>query len=138
MATLLRLSELRCPYCHEAAWVMDNEYRGMDGIMIPYSERDYPCKACGHRGSGWALLQQGPAEVLLQPHPFYPMTQADFDHWISVLKTNFPDHPPPDKPCLPEDAVRELEKTARFDSRHAATFRKHIDDLKARFGLDRD
>jgi hypothetical protein len=23
----------------------------------------------------------------------YPMTQAAFDHWVAILKANFPDHP---------------------------------------------
>jgi hypothetical protein len=64
------------------------------------------------------------------------MTQADFDHWISILKQRFPDHPRPPKPRLPEEAVRELEKTAQGDPSYERTFRDRIDQLKARFRLD--
>jgi len=137
MATPLRLSELRCPRCEQPAWVMDNDYRGMDGVMVPYSERDYPCTVCGHRGPGWRLLQQAPPEFLLQPHSLYPMTQSDFDHWIEILKQHFPDHRPPPRPCLPEEAIRELEKYDR-EGPSAGQFRRTINDLKARFGFGED
>ena len=48
---------------------------------------------CGHDGPGWKIEQQSPPEFLLQPHDLYPMTQADFDYWICVLRTHVPAHP---------------------------------------------
>jgi hypothetical protein len=42
-------------------------------------------------------MQQSPHEFLLQPHDMYPMTHADFNHWVAILRADFPDHP-----CLAE------------------------------------
>jgi NAD(P)H-flavin reductase len=56
------------------------------------------CPACP--GSHWEI-----------DHDFlYPMTKADFDHWVEVLQENFPDHPRLKElnkrffPCTPEEA----------------------------------
>lgn len=88
-----RLTELECSGCRRRQWVIESDYRGIDGVFIPYAEREYACLGCGTRGSGWILRQQSPPEFLLQPHPMYPMTRADFTYWVDVLRTNFPDHP---------------------------------------------
>ena len=88
-----RLNELSCPTCKQTSWVIDSDYRGMDGVMIPYKQREYSCKRCGNASPGWTLMQQSPTAFLLQPHDMYPMTQANFDHWVTILKANFPDHP---------------------------------------------
>ena len=88
-----RLSELQCPSCGQVAWVIDSDHRGIGGVMQRYDERRYVCARCGHDGPGWKLEQQSPFEFLSQPHDMYPMTQADFDHWIGVLRTHFPAHP---------------------------------------------
>src|SRR5262252_4400886 len=90
---------------------MDNDYRGMDGVMVLYSEREYLCNTCDYRGLGWRVLQQAPSEFLLQPHSLYLMTQSDFDHWIGILKRHFPDSRCSPRPCLPEEAIRELDKS---------------------------
>ena len=29
---------------------------------------------------------------MLQPHDLYPMTNRDFDHWVEILRTHFPDN----------------------------------------------
>lgn len=91
--TPARLNELRCPTCTQASWILDSDYRDTDGVMLPYEQRVYPCRHCGNTGADWTLMQQAPPEFLLQPHPLYPMTQADFDHWVAILKANVPDHP---------------------------------------------
>lgn len=91
MATSSRLNELRCP-CGQVVWIMDSDWRGMGGPMTPYSERSNTCAMCGHDGPGWTLLQQSPPEFLLQPHDLYPMTKRDFDHWVEILRTHFPDN----------------------------------------------
>ena len=88
-----RLTELRCPQCKSGHWILDSDYRGMGGVFVAYEERDYPCPACGYSGHSFSVLQQSPPEFLLQPHPIYPMSRRDFDHWMQVLKENFPDHP---------------------------------------------
>jgi hypothetical protein len=58
-----------------------------------YAERAYACRGCGVEGTGWQVLQQAPPEFLLQPHDMYPMTQAEFDRWVGVLRAHFPRHP---------------------------------------------
>ncbi len=88
-----RLNELTCPSCGHAHWIIDSDYRGIDGIMLPYERREYGCRTCGNRGSGWTLIQQSPPEFFLQPHDMYPMSQMAFDRWVSILKANFPEHP---------------------------------------------
>ena len=91
-----RLSEIECPDCRRATWILDCDYRGADmagGIELAYPERTYACPGCGRSGPGWVVKQQSPAEFLLQPHDLYPMTRADFDHWVVILRTHFPDHP---------------------------------------------
>jgi hypothetical protein len=74
-------------------WVIESDYPGINGVFVPYAEREYSCTGCGSRGSGWTLTQQSPPAFLLQPHAMYPMTRADFAYWLRVLRTNFPDHP---------------------------------------------
>ncbi len=91
--TPARLNELSCPTCGQASWTIDSDYRGMDGVMLPYEEREYSCRLCSSTGPGWTLIRQSPPEFLLQPHDMYPMTHADFDHWVAILEANFPDHP---------------------------------------------
>jgi len=88
-----RLNELRCPSCKQTSWVIDSDYKSEDGRLVPYSQRVYPCSRCGNAGDGWKLIQQSPAEFLLQPSRNYPMTLANFDHWVAILLANFPDHP---------------------------------------------
>jgi hypothetical protein len=34
-----RLTELECPHCQQVRWVIDSDYRGEDGVMLPYAER---------------------------------------------------------------------------------------------------
>ena len=88
-----RLNELSCPNCGHTNWIIDSDYRGTDGLILPYALREYSCSECGNTGTGWKLIRQSPPEFLLQPHDMYPMTQAEFDRWVAILKTHFPDHP---------------------------------------------
>ena len=53
-----RLTELRCPGCQQVSWVVDSDYRGTDGVMIPYDERPYACAGCGRDGIDWKIGQQ--------------------------------------------------------------------------------
>ena len=105
-----RLTELQCPDCQQVSWVIDSDYRGTDGVMLPYGERSYICARCRHNGPGWKVLQQSPPEFLLQPHDLYPMTREAFDYWVDILATHFPDHPALNRlgttcfPRLPEEA----------------------------------
>ena len=114
-----RLTELRCPSCRQVTWVIDSDYRGTDGVMIPYVERRYTCSQCRHDGIGWTLGEQSPPAFLLQPHDLYPMTQAAFDYWVTVLRTYFPMHPLLSevghgfRPCLPEEAETQRQAHAR-------------------------
>ncbi len=88
-----RLTEITCPECHRTKWIIDSDYRGANlagGIELGYSERHYSCADCGIEGTGWSVGQQSPPEFLLQPHNMYPMTQSDFDHWVTILRANFP------------------------------------------------
>jgi hypothetical protein len=91
-----RLTEIECPSCHKAHWIIDSDYRGADlvgGIEETHPERIYRCPACGDARAGWAIRQQSPPEFLLQPHDMYPMTHAQFDYWVAVLRAQFPGHP---------------------------------------------
>ena len=111
-----RLNELECPSCQKITWVIDSDFRGIDGIMLPYDQREYRCPSCEHHGTGWGLWRQSPPAFLLQPHDLYPMTQADFDYWVGILQAHFPDHPALARlgttfvPRLPEDV--EAQRTA--------------------------
>jgi hypothetical protein len=113
-----RLNELECPRCGRASWIFDSDFRGMDGGWIPYDRRFYKCGACGLVGSGWKLLQQSPPAFLLQPHQLYPMTQAEFDHWVGILRANFPGSPrlrdPSFAPCTPEEAKAHQQEFERL------------------------
>jgi hypothetical protein len=88
-----RLTEVQCPVCQQASWVIDSDDRGMDDAELPYCDRQYVCGGCHHDGPGWTVGQQSPPEFLLQPHDLYPMTQAAFDHWVGILRLHFPSHP---------------------------------------------
>ena len=95
MSTPGRLVELRCPECQESHWEIDCDYRGaalFGGIELSYPERSYFCPRCQTTRLGYAVLQKSPPEFFLQPHHMYPMTEADFDHWVRVLRENFPTH----------------------------------------------
>jgi hypothetical protein len=96
MATPSRLVELRCPHCTSSHWEIDNDYRGaglLGGVELSYQERKYRCPHCKKTGPGYEVLQKSPPEFFLQPHPMYPMSETDFDHWVEVLRQNCPDHP---------------------------------------------
>ena len=88
-----RLVELKCPNCSALHWTIDSDYRGTDGVYIDYRERKYGCSTCGYSETGYTVLRQSPPEFFLQPHPMYPMKQKDFDYWVNILNTHFPDHP---------------------------------------------
>ena len=88
-----RLNELSCPNYARASWEIDSDFRDEGGTALPYDQRIYSCRFCGVTGPSWTLLQQSPPAFLLQPHSLYPMTRADFDHWLAVLREHFPDHP---------------------------------------------
>jgi hypothetical protein len=115
-----RLTELQCPNCRRATWVIDSDFRGIDGVMLPYDKRRYACPHCRHDGSGWILERQSPPEFLLQPHDLYPMTRTAFDYWVRILRARFPDHPHLARlgttfvPRLPEEveAMREAHALA--------------------------
>jgi hypothetical protein len=115
-----RLTELKCPGCQQVSWVLDSEYRGMEGEWVPYTERRYACVHCRHHGPGWTVGQQSPPAFLLQPHDLYPMTQAAFDYWVDILRTHFPTHPvlarlgTTFRPRLPEEveAMRHAHERA--------------------------
>ena len=95
MATPLRLVELQCPRCGGGHWELDNDYRGADlfgGRELSYPERTYTCPVCGTTGTNYSVLQKAPSEFFLQPHPLYPMSVADFEHWVSILRANFPNN----------------------------------------------
>ena len=135
-----RLTELHCPVCQQISWVIDHDYRGMDGVMLPYDERRYACARCGYDGSGWTLGQQSPAWFLLQPHDLFPMTQSDFDYWVGILKTHFPAHPKLSGlgttflPRLPEqaDAMKEAHARAHpvLEMKDQDGARRHEPDLQ--------
>jgi hypothetical protein len=111
-----RLTELHCPRCHQATWVIDSDFRGIGGVdpEVPYEERRYECRDCRHDRVGWRLGRQSPPEFLLQPHDLYPMTQAAFDYWVQILRTHFPEHPLLARlgktfvPRLPEEAAARV------------------------------
>ena len=96
MATPPRLSEIECPNCHRTHRIIDSDYRGadlFDGVELPYAERPYDCPHCGNALTGWTIGQQSFEIFLLQPHNLYPMTHEEFDHWVAILRTHFPDDP---------------------------------------------
>ncbi len=121
MATPPRLTEVECPRCSEATWIIDSDYRGNVWDLKSYEEREYSCAACSQVSPGWRLLQQSPPWFLDQPDSLYPMTQPEFDRWVAVLQRHFPDHPKlvglgaDFYPCTPEEAQREQ---AAFERAH--------------------
>jgi hypothetical protein len=121
---------------------MDRDFSGINGRMIPYSERLYRCLVCGHDGPGWTLLQQSPSTFLTQPNELYPMSQEDFDHWVDILRTHFPNDPHLAGlgvsfiRCSPEEALRRIEiqlQQCLDDERlrpYVPTLRKKADEFR--------
>jgi len=56
-----RLNELSCPNCKQASWTIDSDYRGMDGIMLPYEQRVYSCRHCPRLDAHAAVAARVPA-----------------------------------------------------------------------------
>jgi len=122
MATPPRLVELECPKCRHQHWEIDCDFRGAHLVgqrELSYQERTYGCPACNEATAGYRILQRSPPEFFLQPHDLYPMTRAEFDHWVGILETHFPDHPTLSRlgttfrPRLPEEAEALKEAHAR-------------------------
>jgi hypothetical protein len=91
-----RLSEVRCPSCARPHWIIDSDFHASwlaAGIDRPYSEREYSCKHCSFRGSGFEVVQQSPPSFFLQPDELDPMTARDFELWVGILRRNYPRHP---------------------------------------------
>lgn len=89
-----RLVEIRCPECQQRDhWVIDCDFRaayGAGGKDVGYGERNYYCPHCKVTRTGYAVLQQSPVEFLIDPER---MNKADLNHWVTILKHNFPEHP---------------------------------------------
>jgi hypothetical protein len=91
-----RLIEFACPSCMTTHWEIDSDYRGAALVgekELSYPEREYSCRACKGRHTGWRILQKSPPAFFLQPDPMYPMRRHEFDYWAMVLREHFPDHP---------------------------------------------
>ena len=100
------LVQLQCPECSAQFWVIDYDYIGP---LTP--ERVYTCTSCGRVGVGHAVIQIAPPQFLLQPHDHFPMTLQEFEHWVAILRENFPDHPLLQDgrsfvPCTPENSYQ--------------------------------
>jgi hypothetical protein len=114
-----RLNQLQCPGCQQVTWVIDSDCQGPFVTWTPYVERSYACARCGRDGPGWTLGQQSPPEFLLQPQKLCPMTQADFDYWVTVLRNHFPEHTRLQevghrfRPYRPEQAEADRQAHAR-------------------------
>jgi len=94
VATPERLVELQCPRCNSNHWEIDCDVRHENGDGdVSYEERTYRCPACGQIGTGYKVGEKSPPEFFLQPHDMYPMSRAEFDRWVAVLRKNLPDHP---------------------------------------------
>ena len=76
---------------------MDNDYHEADFSgwerFQPYEERRYRCTACGVTRTGYEVIEESPPEFVLQPHQLYPMNEADFERWLAVVRSHFPDYP---------------------------------------------
>jgi hypothetical protein len=129
-----RLTELQCPSCLRISWVIDSDYPGIDGVMLPYDQRRYACADCGHEGPNWKVGEQSPPEFLLQPHDLYPMTQEAFDYWVGILHQHFPKHPVLGR--LGKEFVPRLpEEVAAMRAAHA---RAHpVEEMKDQDGARR-
>jgi hypothetical protein len=96
MSTPPRLVQLQCPACQAHHWEIDCDYRGAELVgkkELSYAERTYRCPNCGTSGTGYQVSLKSPPAFFLQPHPMYPMSAEEFDHWVAVLREHFPDHP---------------------------------------------
>ena len=97
MASPARLLELRCPRCGGSHWEIDNDYRGFDPADLgaegsSYAERTYRCPVCGATGTNYSVLQKGPEYLFSQPIPTVPMSVAEFEHWVTILRAHFPNN----------------------------------------------
>jgi hypothetical protein len=114
-----RLIELECPGCRGRTWVIDADYRGVDGRRTDYEALEYECRRCSYKGARWAVGQKSPPTFLAQPHPLYPMTQRAFDYWVGVLREHFPEHRRlrqvggEFRPCLPQEAEAHRQEGFR-------------------------
>jgi hypothetical protein len=88
-----RLIQLACPRCPETLWIIDHDYRGIGGAPTAFETERHHCRHCNYRGAGWRVRDKGPASFFLQPHNLYWMEQEEFDKWVAILRTHFPDHP---------------------------------------------
>jgi hypothetical protein len=86
-----RLVELKCPKCAATHWEIDSHYRGMSGIFVAYSERNYRCPACEYSGAGYGLLRQSPPLIDLYPDGMSSLSQKEVDYWTDILDRHFPD-----------------------------------------------
>lgn len=96
MATPPRMVELLCRGCGKSHWEIDHDYRGAELLgekELSYSQRTYHCPNCQCTRMGYLVLQKSPRMFFLQPHSLFPMDRAEFEHWVTVLKQNFPGHP---------------------------------------------
>jgi hypothetical protein len=87
-----RLVRLRCD-CGHSHWEIDCDFRDESGEVVAYGSRQYHCPGCGVSRAGFLIEEQSPPEFLLPPHPMSPMTAADFDYWVAILREHFPEHP---------------------------------------------
>jgi hypothetical protein len=98
------LVELSCPQCQQAHWEIDCDFRAAymaGGRDVGYSERTYTCPHCQNAATGYIVLQKSPSSFFIQPHPMYRMERAEFDHWVAILRQNFPNDP----------RLKELDRT---------------------------
>src|SRR4051812_8193927 len=96
MLTPPRLAKLHCPTCHMTHWEIDSDYRGADLIgqkELTYEERTYHCRGCGTAKTGYVVEEKSPPSLFLQPSSMYPMSVAEFELWVAVLRQHFPNHP---------------------------------------------
>jgi hypothetical protein len=133
-----RLVQLQCPACAAGHWTIESDCTGAHLRGMPelsYEERHYTCSACAFTGPGYHVLQKSPPEFLLQPHAMYPMTREDFDHWVGILRTHFPDHPALPKlgqEFVPYSAEQAEEDRRAFEAEHPVAWIRDQDGASRR------
>jgi TIR domain len=85
------LVEMKCPKCATTHWEIDSVYRGMGGVKVGYSERNYRCPACEYSGAGYDILRRSPALIDLDPDGMSSLSQEEVDYWTDILDRHFPD-----------------------------------------------
>lgn len=114
--TLPTLIELQCPSCSKVHWIIDHLFQGSIGQQsqeTDFSAQPRTCPHCKAQRTGFKVVRTSSESFLISSRP--SMTRKEFDYWVKILRTHFPDHPRlkergPWEPYTPEEHERDVRR----------------------------